>query len=151
MTTTIHPVALKHYRDRKHWTQEQLADATKGKNRVSLPTIKRIESARGSSYPANNRVAEGLAKALGVTVDNLAKPPTDEAERETNSPAPTIRAPMPVRISAPRRITSAVARPRTDSAAAASATTQRPATRLANTNVMLEIRPMLSPKMLMLV
>ncbi|MFN8830359.1 MAG: helix-turn-helix domain-containing protein [Labrys sp. (in: a-proteobacteria)] len=84
MTTTIHPAALKYYRDQKRWTQEQLAEATKGRSRVSLPTIKRIESAKGASYPANARVAEGLAKALGVTVDNLAKPPTDEAEREAS-------------------------------------------------------------------
>lgn len=84
MTTAIHPAALKNYRDQKRWTQEQLAEATKGKNRVSLPTIKRIESTKGSAYPANDRVAEGLAKALGVSVDKLAKPLTDEAEREAS-------------------------------------------------------------------
>jgi len=84
MTTTIHPDALKYYRDRKHWTQEQLAEATKGKNRVSLPTIKRIESTKDGTYPANDRVAEGLAKALGVTLDVLSKPPTDEAAREAS-------------------------------------------------------------------
>ncbi len=71
MTTIIQPDALKHYRDRKHWTQEQLAEATKGKNKVSLPTIKRIESTKDGTYPANDRVAEGLAKALGVTLDDL--------------------------------------------------------------------------------
>jgi transcriptional regulator with XRE-family HTH domain len=84
MTTSIHPDALKHYRARKDWTQERLAEATKGKNKVSLPTIKRIEGTKDGSYPANDRVAEGLAKALGVTVDILSKPPTDEAEREAS-------------------------------------------------------------------
>jgi transcriptional regulator with XRE-family HTH domain len=84
MTTAIHPNALKSFRDRKRWTQEQLSEATKGKNQVSLPTIKRIESRKDGTYPANNRVAEGLAKALGVTVDDLSKPPTDEAEREAS-------------------------------------------------------------------
>ncbi|PJN92879.1 hypothetical protein CNY89_22840, partial [Amaricoccus sp. HAR-UPW-R2A-40] len=71
MTTAIHPGALRHSRDRKRWTQEQLAEATKGKNKVSLPTIKRIESTKDGTYPANDRVAEGLAKALGVTLDEL--------------------------------------------------------------------------------
>jgi transcriptional regulator with XRE-family HTH domain len=84
MTTAIHPDALRHSRDRKRWTQEQLAEATKGKNKVSLPTIKRIESTKDGTYPANDRVAEGLAKALGVTLDELSKPPTDEAEREAS-------------------------------------------------------------------
>jgi len=84
MTTAIHPNALRSFRDRKHWTQEQLAEATKGKNKVSLPTIKRIESTKGGTYPANDRVAEGLAKALGIAVDELSKPPADEAEREAS-------------------------------------------------------------------
>lgn len=52
MTTAIHPAAIKYFRDRKHWTQEQLAEATKGKNAVSLPTIKRIESTKEGTYPA---------------------------------------------------------------------------------------------------
>ncbi|WP_444452288.1 helix-turn-helix domain-containing protein [Rhodobacter capsulatus] len=84
MTTKIHPAALKHYRDKNRWTQEQLAEATKGKNRVSLPTIKRIESTKSAFYRAEGRIAEGLAKALGVTVDALSKPPTNEAEREAS-------------------------------------------------------------------
>ncbi len=41
--------------------------------------------------------------------------------------AETTSAPMPVRMNAPRRTTSAVARPRTERAAAANPTTQRPA------------------------
>jgi transcriptional regulator with XRE-family HTH domain len=84
MTTKIHPAALKHYRDKNRWTQEQLAEATKGKNRVSLPTIKRIESTKSAFYRAEGRTAEGLAKALGVTADALSKPPTNEAEREAS-------------------------------------------------------------------
>lgn len=84
MTTSIHPQTLKQNRDRKHWTQEKLAEATKGKNKVSLPTIKRIEGTKNGSYQANDRVAESLAKALGVNVDVLSKPPTDEAEHEAS-------------------------------------------------------------------
>lgn len=84
MATQIHPASLKSFRDRKHWTQEQLAEATKGKSKVSLPTIKRIESTKDGSYPANDRVAEGLAKALGCTIDDLSKPPTDEAAFEAS-------------------------------------------------------------------
>lgn len=84
MTTTIDPAALKFHRIEKRWTQEQLTEATKGKNRVSLPTIKRIENAKGGTYPANDRVAEGLAKALGVTVDDLSKSPKDDENREAS-------------------------------------------------------------------
>ncbi|SIS92162.1 helix-turn-helix domain-containing protein [Phaeovulum vinaykumarii] len=84
MTTMIHPAALKYYRDEKRWTQEQLADATKGKNRVSLPTIKRIERTKSAFHRAEDRVAEGLAKALGVTADALSKPPNNQAEREAS-------------------------------------------------------------------
>jgi hypothetical protein len=51
MTTSIHPKALKAFRARKHWTQEDLADATKGQKKVSLPTIKRIESTKEDHVP----------------------------------------------------------------------------------------------------
>jgi transcriptional regulator with XRE-family HTH domain len=82
MTTPIHPEALKTYRARKHWTQEQLADATQGPKRVSLPTIKRVESTKGSTYPANDRVAEVLAKALGVSIEDLSRGPSEAEDRE---------------------------------------------------------------------
>lgn len=82
MTTPIHPEALKTYRTRKHWTQEQLADATRGPNKVSLPTIKRIESTKSGTYPANDRVAETLAKALGVSIENLSKDPSEVGNHE---------------------------------------------------------------------
>src|SRR6266496_226136 len=82
MTTPIHPEALKTYRARKHWTQEQLADATQGPSRVSLPTIKRVESTKGSTYPANDRVAEVLAKALGVSIEDLSRGPSEAEDRE---------------------------------------------------------------------
>ncbi|GEM_PF-738512 len=84
MTTAIHPLALKAYRDMKHWTQEQLAEATKGRYKVSLPTIKRIENTKNSVYEANDRTAEGLAKALGVAIEKLSSVPTNEAEREAS-------------------------------------------------------------------
>lgn len=84
MTTPILPAALKSFRDRKHWTQQQLADSTKCENPVSLPTIKRIESTKGGPYMANVRVAKGLAKALGVSVDDLSRPPADKAASEAS-------------------------------------------------------------------
>lgn len=84
MSTPIHPSALKGYRTRKHWTQKQLAEATRGKNKVSEPTIKRIESEKDGLYAANDRVAEALAKALGVNVEKLSQPPSDEKEHEAS-------------------------------------------------------------------
>ena len=50
MSTPIHPEALKAFRARKPWTQEQLADATNGRKKVSLPTIKRIECTKEGTY-----------------------------------------------------------------------------------------------------
>ncbi len=82
MTTPIHPEALKALRQRKRWTQEQLADATKGTNRVSLPTIKRIESTKDGAYSANARVAEALAKALGVSPEDLSRVPSEAEDHE---------------------------------------------------------------------
>ena len=81
MATPIHPDAQRTYRARKCWTQEQLAEATRG---VSLPTIKRIESTKNGTYSAQDRVAEMLAKALGQSVEDLSKAPTKgEAGEET--------------------------------------------------------------------
>lgn len=70
MATPIHPDALRAYRARKSrpWTQEQLAESTRGKHKVSLPTIKRIESTKSGCYAANDRVAAALANALGVKI-----------------------------------------------------------------------------------
>jgi len=82
MTTPIQPEALKAYRARKHLTQEQLADATRGPNKVSLPTIKRIETTKDGAYPANDRVAEALAKALRVSVEDLSRLPSKSEDQE---------------------------------------------------------------------
>ncbi|TVR80058.1 MAG: XRE family transcriptional regulator [Rhodospirillales bacterium] len=84
MATSIHADSLKTYRARKHWTQEQLAVATKGPNKVSLPTIKRIESTKDGTYLANDRVAEALAKALGVKIEDLSQPPPQEEDQEAS-------------------------------------------------------------------
>jgi len=84
MTTPINPEALKFFRNRKPWTQERLADATKGQKKVSLPTIKRIESTKEGNYPANDRVAEGLAKALGVGIEDFSKAPSEEEDRKAS-------------------------------------------------------------------
>src|SRR5262245_6268189 len=82
MTTPIQPRALPAFRERKGWTQEKLADATKGKDKVSLPTIKRIEGKKDGTYAANGRKAEALAKALGVSLVDLASAPAPETDRE---------------------------------------------------------------------
>lgn len=84
MTTPVHPLALKAYRERKRWTQSQLAEATRGRESVSLPTIKRIEGTRSGTYSANPRVATTLAKALGVEVEKLAVPPRRQADGEAS-------------------------------------------------------------------
>lgn len=66
----IHPEILKTLRKRRHLSQQALADATQGRNKVGIATIKRIETANGI-YEARSRIAEGLAKALQVTVRAL--------------------------------------------------------------------------------
>lgn len=85
MTMPIHPDTLKAYRKSKHWTQKKLSDNTKGPNKVSLPTIKRIESAKTFHYLANNRVAKTLAKALGVDEAALSRPRSTEEDREADA------------------------------------------------------------------
>ncbi len=82
MTILIHPAALKAHRNRKRLTQEQLADATRGPDKVSLPTIKRIENSKDGRYQANKRVAEALAKALGISVAVLSQPPSATEDHE---------------------------------------------------------------------
>jgi transcriptional regulator with XRE-family HTH domain len=84
MATSIRADSLRAYRKRKSWTQERLAEATKGPNKVSLPTIKRIESTKDETYLANDRVAEALAKALGVKIDDLSQPPPQEEDHEAS-------------------------------------------------------------------
>lgn len=81
MTTSILPAALKFYRENKRMTQQKLADTTKGQDKVSLPTIKRIESKDGV-YRANDRVAKALAKALGIEIEELATAPSETADLE---------------------------------------------------------------------
>jgi transcriptional regulator with XRE-family HTH domain len=84
MTTLIYPKVLKAYRKKKHWTQEQLAEGTKGRDRISLPTIKRIESTKEDSYSANDRVAKALSKALGVTIEQLSQPSSKDKNFEAS-------------------------------------------------------------------
>lgn len=82
MTKMIHPEALKQYRNLKRWTQDQLAAATRGPSKVSLPTIKRIEGTREGAYRANDRVAVALSKALGVSPEDLSSVPSGERNNE---------------------------------------------------------------------
>lgn len=84
MATSIYANSLKMYRARKRWTQEQLAEATKGPNKVSLPTIKRIESTKDDTYLANDRIAEALARALGVKIEDLSQPPPKSEDQEAS-------------------------------------------------------------------
>jgi len=83
MTIPIHPKALKSLRSRLSLTQEGLCDATRGPNKVSLATIKRIESPKCEVHHANERVALSLAKALGVNIEDLSKEPTERDKAET--------------------------------------------------------------------
>lgn len=68
----ILPETLKHYRTSKQLTQEGLHEATS--RRVSLSTIKRIESYRGP-YKASMRVVKAFADVLRVEPWELATAP----------------------------------------------------------------------------
>ena len=66
---------LKLLRDEKRWTKPELEAATKagGKIGVSLATIGRIEDKPGI-HRSTSRIAETLAAALGVDVEQLMVP-----------------------------------------------------------------------------
>lgn len=70
----IHPEILKTLRKRAGLSQQALADATQGRNKVGIATIKRIEAAN-RTYEARPRIADGLAKALQVPVEDLGNEP----------------------------------------------------------------------------
>lgn len=74
---TILPGTLKSLRDSRGLTQAELADATSGRNKVGVATIKRIETASGP-YLAMARVAKGLAEALRVTPEELGRLPDSQ-------------------------------------------------------------------------
>lgn len=80
MPVSINPAALKALRNRKQLTQAKLAELTRG--RASVATIKRIEGKEEDTYPVRASVAEGLAKALGVTLEQLSQAPTKIEEDE---------------------------------------------------------------------
>jgi transcriptional regulator with XRE-family HTH domain len=82
MATLIQPDALKGYRTGKNWSQNKLADMTTGHHKVGVATIKRIEGTKGGPYSAEDRVAHGLARALGVKVEELSKLPSASGEAE---------------------------------------------------------------------
>ena len=75
MRIQINSKALRLLREERAWTQTDLADATlpAGNSCVSLPTIKRIEASSGY-YTTIYRVAQTLAFALGVEVEQLMLP-----------------------------------------------------------------------------
>jgi transcriptional regulator with XRE-family HTH domain len=80
MSVSINPAALKAHRIRNGWTQAKLADLTR--KQASLATIKRIEGTEECTYAVRSSVAEGLAKALGVTEEQLSRAPTKTEENE---------------------------------------------------------------------
>ena len=82
----IHPEILKTLRKRAGLSQQALADTTQGRNKVGIATIKRIETVEGT-YETRPRIAEGLAQALGVSVQDLSEEPRDvrAAERTLRS------------------------------------------------------------------
>lgn len=95
MTISIHPQSLKFHRKRRGWTQQQLSDATPGQYPASVPTIKRIENVKEGTYAAINRVAEGLAKALGVSIETLSKTPSKDENPERDWDVLLGRRPFP--------------------------------------------------------
>ena len=65
---------LKAFRSRHSMSQADLSRATDGNERVSVSTIKRIESANGE-YDANARIVKKLAEVLKVQPEDLTKEP----------------------------------------------------------------------------
>lgn len=72
---------LKALRNRHGMSQVDLSRATDGLERVSVSTIKRIESANGD-YDANARVIKNLAEVLKVQPEDLAKEPQAQDDSE---------------------------------------------------------------------
>lgn len=77
----IRPETLKVLRKRHGMSQVALSWATDGLERVSISTIKRIESASGD-YDANARVIKSLAGVLKVPPEDLAKEPQAQGDSE---------------------------------------------------------------------
>ena len=77
----IHPETLKTLRNRSGLSQKALAGATQGRHRVGVATIKRIEA---SDMPRDVRshTAQCLARALGISVEELSGEPRDDGESE---------------------------------------------------------------------
>ena len=74
----IHPEILKSLRKRSGLpSQEALAKASK----VGVATIKRIEASE-EAYEARSLVAERLAHALGISIEELSGEPVDDGESE---------------------------------------------------------------------
>lgn len=90
MTKIILAETVKALRDKKRHSQQRLADAS----RVGLATIKRVETARRGSYSAADHTAAAIAKALGVAVEDLAKPPHQEAAGDQVRRAPAQQKPL---------------------------------------------------------
>lgn len=70
-----------------HLSQAGLADRTRGRDQVSVATIKRIEKAGAEGHRANGRIARALAAALGATPDILGKAPEDLVRSDLRGPS----------------------------------------------------------------
>src|SRR5689334_16601352 len=75
-------VWVKAERDRRGWTQDQLAELA-GLRRVEVNAVE-----RGRNKGTSARVREGLAKAFGVPAKNLAAEPGDASTAEPTESAP---------------------------------------------------------------
>ena len=76
MEQKMHPKALKAFRDKRGWTQEQLAD----KCGCTKETVSRWE--RGKIGRVRSHSRERLIKVLGVTWEEITRAPGDEHEYE---------------------------------------------------------------------
>ncbi len=71
MTATLNPEALKHYRKKQGWSQQRLAEESKGK--VSKAQISRYERGQQTSRIREN-TRKGLCDALHVKWERLTRP-----------------------------------------------------------------------------
>lgn len=77
-SVTINPRTVRHLREKRAWTQEQLAEVAK----ISLRTVQRIEKGKSVSFASIKAVAE----ALDIEVDKLKYEPQLNKEKETFLP-----------------------------------------------------------------
>lgn len=87
----ISPNKIKALRIRRGHTQQSLTDATSGHTKVSIATIKRIESAK-MPREVRDHIAIGLAKVLRVSVEELAPGAPEQEIKLDDWSARTVKA-----------------------------------------------------------